>query len=80
MRRRRAATPPGSTAARPGSTGKHREGIFWVEFYFTCQHRPTIKTRAPAHLVSTSNNESFNIRTLLTRNRWKCFESANSDH
>jgi hypothetical protein len=58
-------TPP----RRPGeSLLQFLGGISPSKFYFTGQHSPTIKKRAPPHPVSTGNNEIFNVRILLTQN------------
>jgi hypothetical protein len=42
-------------------------GDFQSKFYFTGQHSPTIKIRAPTHTESSCKNNSFNVRILLTR-------------
>ena len=58
--RRRTPAAPGVTSSR------------FSKFYFTGQHTPTIKIRAPAPAVSSkfrrcnNINNSFNVRILLT--------------
>jgi hypothetical protein len=59
-----------TTPRRPGES-LHSAVLsrdFQAKNFFTDQHSPTIKIRAPAPEVSSGNNHSFNVWILLTLN------------